>query len=161
MNTYRNYCLVKQASSLFTPHQRMALQIGRMFERTKGKSQASQEVLNSQAGRGPSSMNDIAALKQQQDFDKQQKDFAKQQQAFEKDQEKFKSEQRKIQEMRDDVAHQQKLMQRERELRKLEASFKQPKQDTSKPDPVIQGINNHVRSTAQSLRRTAQRLLLR
>lgn len=147
--------IFKQASSLFTPHQRQALQIGRMFERTKGKSPNSQAVLNSQANRGPMSMADIAAQKQQKEFDKQQKDFSKQQQKLQQEQEQFLTQRKEVDAMREDLAHQQKVMERKRELEELENVKTTP----AGPDPVRVSVNNHATQTAKRIRQNLSRLL--
>jgi hypothetical protein len=148
--------IFKQASSLFTPHQRQALQIGRMFERTKGKSPNSQAVLNSQANHGPMSMNDIAAQKQQKEFDKQQKDFSKQQQNFQKEQEQFGAQQKEVETMREELEHKQRVLERRRELEELET-----KRKPGGPDPVVKTINNHATQTAKRIRQNLSRLLSR
>jgi hypothetical protein len=146
--------ILKQASSLFTPHQRQALQIGRMFERTKGKSPNSQAVLSSQSNRGPMSMSDIAAQQQQKEFDKQQKDFAKQQQKLQKEQEQFLAQRKEVDTMREDLEHQQRVLERKRELEELET-----KKTPAGPDPVIKTINTHAATTAKRIRQNLSRLL--
>lgn len=154
--------ILKQASSLFTPHQRQALQIGRMFERTKGKSPNSQAVLASQSNRGPMSMADIAAQKQQKEFDKQQKDFERQQQKLQKEQEQFLSQRndmeaqrREVENMREELEHQKRVLERKRELEELE-NVKTPE---AGPDPVRKSIDNHATQTAKRIRQNLSRLL--
>ena len=172
MNTFDTYRLVKQASAMFNPHQRHAMQIGRMFERTKGKSQSSQAILSS--SKGPMSMNDIAMKKEQEKFDKDQKTFDKDRQSFEaehqqktqdlaeqqkKHQAEMEAQQKEVAALKEDLEHQQTLLKRQKELDTV--TGKAPEVAEQKPDLYSVHLNNHSKASVKRFRGTLERLLSR
>jgi hypothetical protein len=87
---HQGKAMIKAAASYGRTMRTDAARIGKMFQgtNTNGK-----QIIEGQKNKKPMSMDDIAAQKKQQEFDRNQQKFTKEQEAFTVERQKFEQEQ--------------------------------------------------------------------